>query len=146
MRSYAGLTQAGEHGYASTVAGHLANLYVVVGRYAEADHYATLAQEMSSPDDIDARARGLRSKARVLASRGDHAQALDLVAQAIAIVDATDYLDLRGETYVDLAEVRLSTGDAARARSAFETARSAFLGKGVSVEVARVDQRLQEMR
>jgi tetratricopeptide (TPR) repeat protein len=145
LHSFNGLTEAGEHGYASTVAGHLANLYVIIGRYAEAERYATLAEEMSSPDDIDARARSLRSSARVAASRGDAERALDLARQAAAMVDVTDYLDLRGETYVDMAECRLSAGDDAGARGALEAAQAMFLSKGVSVEVARVAHRLQEL-
>ena len=145
VSSFTGLTEAGERGFSSTVAGHIANLYVITRRFDEAEHYAVQAREMAPPDDIDAQTRGLRSLARVHAVRGDCEEALNLARQAVAMVDATDYLDLRGETYIDLGEVLLAAGDLQGAREALAIARSNFEAKGITVEAGHVARRLAEL-
>ena len=145
VHSFNGLTEAGEQGFASTVAGHIANLYVIVGRFDDAEHYAVQAQEMAPPDDIDAQARGLRSRARVLAARGDTQAGLALVRQAVAMVDATDYMDLIGETHADLGEVLLATGNTDAARAALHVALTNFEAKGITVETQRIARRLAQI-
>ena len=143
--AYGSLFAAGERGYAATMAGHVANLYMDRGRLDEAERYARLGQELAPSDDIDAQARGLKAQARILAARGQLAAALQLARQAKTIVDATDYLSLRAETYADLAEVLLAAGNLREARAALETARSHFEAKGITVEAQRVAGRLAEL-
>jgi predicted ATPase/class 3 adenylate cyclase len=145
MESFTGLNEAGERGFASTVAGHLANLYVIMGRFADAEHYAVITRDLATADDIDAQARGLKAEARVLAARGDVEAGLRLARQAVAITEPTDYLELRGETYADLAEVLLAAGDRAASSEAFSQAIRFFTAKGALVQASRTTRRLAEV-
>ena len=140
-----GLIGVGEHGFAATVAGTTANLYVLAGRYGEAEHYADMAQNLAATGDVDAQARSLRARARSLAARGETEASLGLARQAQAIVEATDYLNLRGETYSDLAEVLLAAGDLAAARGALGAALAEFEAKGITVEANRTTRRLEQL-
>ena len=44
-------------------------------------------------------------RAKVLARRGDYAEAIRLAHEAVDIGDGTDLLDMQGDAYADLAEV-----------------------------------------
>jgi hypothetical protein len=44
-------------------------------------------------------------RAKVLARRGEHAEADRLAREAVALSDETDQLDTQGDAYADLAEV-----------------------------------------
>jgi class 3 adenylate cyclase/tetratricopeptide (TPR) repeat protein len=143
--SYEALTEAGERGYASTIAGQLADLYVETGRIDDADHYAQLARELASADDVDAQTRSLCVQARVMTARGQTQAALAAAAAAVAMIERTDYLELKGKAYLDLAEVRLAAGDRAGATTALETAAANFEAKGATFLVARARGRLAEL-
>ena len=69
-----------------------------------------------------------QARAKVLARRGDHAEAERLAREAVAIAESTDFLNEQADTYADLAEVlsvagraqeaALALGQALRMRSA----------------------------
>ena len=46
-------------------------------------------------------------KAKVLARRGEHAEAQRLTREAVTIGDDSDLLDMQGDAYADLTEVLL---------------------------------------
>ena len=78
-------------------------------------------------------------KAKVLARRGEHAEAERLAREAVAIGDETDMLDAQGDAYADLAEVLLLAGKPDEAAGALEQALERYERKGnlVSAERAR---------
>jgi len=78
----------------------------------------------------------------VLAHRGEHERALELVREAVALVTPTDYLVLRGETYADLAEVLLVAGDTDGAANALRQSLRNFEEKQAIAPATRVRDRL----
>ncbi len=143
--AYAGLTETGERGFASTIAGQLADVEFRLGNLDEAERYALLAREMAPLDDVDAQARGLRALARVLAARGEFGAAREHGLRAVAIVEPTDYSQLRGDTFADLAEVRLAAGEQDAGIEALHRALATFEAKGATVLAGNVRRRLDEL-
>jgi class 3 adenylate cyclase/tetratricopeptide (TPR) repeat protein len=143
--AYVGLAEAGERGFASTVVGLLADVHIQLGRWDDAEREALLAREMAPTDDVDAQARGMRAQARVLAHRGETSKALGLVREAVAMVEPTDYLELRGETYADLAEVLSAAGDTDGAASALRESLRNYEEKQAAAPAARIGARLDQL-
>jgi tetratricopeptide (TPR) repeat protein len=85
-------------------------------------------------------------KAKVLARRGEHAEAELLAHEAVAICDKTDLLDAQGDVYADLAEVLVLTGKPTEAASALEQALERYKRKGNLVSTQRAQARLAELR
>ncbi len=72
--------------------------------------------------------RGAQAKA--LAAEGQTEQAEALAAEAVELVGASDFLNLRGGALLDLAEVLWSGGRLREARAAAEQAQGLFSEKG----------------
>ena len=81
-------------------------------------------------------------RAKVLARRGEHAEAERLAREAVAIGDETDMLDAQGDAYADLAEVLLLAGKRDEAAAALEQALERYERKGNVVMAARTRDRL----
>jgi tetratricopeptide (TPR) repeat protein len=143
LDAYQNLRDAGDLGFSSTIAGMLAHLYVAQGRFAEAERYARICRETATDDDVDAQARGLAATARVLAARGELEAAEAGIREAVAIVERTDYLELRGEILCDLAEVLGSGGRWRDAADALRRAAENFDAKGAIFKADRVRRRLE---
>jgi tetratricopeptide (TPR) repeat protein len=85
-------------------------------------------------------------RAKVLARRGEHAEAERLAREAVAICDQTDRLDSQGDVYADLAEV-LSLADRPKeAAEALEQALERYERKGNLVSTQRAQTRLAELQ
>jgi class 3 adenylate cyclase/tetratricopeptide (TPR) repeat protein len=126
--------EMGERGYLSTRAAELAekSLYVQ-GKYDEAERFANLGRETGSSDDIETQARWRGAQAKVFARHGDFEAAERLAREAVELVAPTDFLELRGDVLMDVAEVfRLATRDE-DAASAAQRAREAYEAKGMVV-------------
>jgi predicted ATPase/class 3 adenylate cyclase len=130
----------GERGYSSSVAAFLARALYGQGRLDEAEEAALRALESASSDDIFSQALARGTRAKVLASRGAHAEAEQLAREAVALVEETDALDLRGGALLDLADVLALAGRSGDAAACAEEARQLFERKGnvVSAERARL--------
>ena len=85
-------------------------------------------------------------RAKVLARRGEHAEAERLAREAVAICEETDMLDAQGDAYADLAEVLLLAGRADEAAAALEQALERYERKGNVVMAARTRDRLEALR
>ena len=85
-------------------------------------------------------------KAKLLARRGEHAEAERLAREAVAIGEETDMLDAQGDVYADLAEVLLLTGKPEEAGAALEQARERYDRKGNRVSAQRARERLAELQ
>ena len=99
--------ELGQKGYLSTAAGNLAQALYGVDRLEEAEAWAGRAAELGASDDATTGLLWRQVKAKVLARRGEHAEAEQLAHEAIAIGEATDFLNAQGDVYTDLAEVLL---------------------------------------
>jgi tetratricopeptide (TPR) repeat protein len=110
---YEFLEAIGERGRRSTIAAQLAEALYRLDRKAEAEHFADLSLELTSPDDIASQARGRAVKAKLLAAKGDYEAADHLAREAVGLSDDTDDLFQRGQVLMALAEVlRLGGRDA----------------------------------
>ena len=79
-------------------------------------------------------------RAKVLARRGEHAEAERLAREAVAIGEKTDMLNAQGDAYADLAEVLLLGGQADEAAAALEQALDRYERKE-NLVMARTDAR-----
>jgi tetratricopeptide (TPR) repeat protein len=142
LSAFENMTARGDTGFSSTVAGYLAELYVELGRFDDAERYARIALDTSQPDDVEAKAQGYSQLARVQAARGEMVDAEANARRAVAISEQTDYLGRRGETQSDLAEVLATAGRRDEAIEAYERAIDNFQAKGATAKVERARRRL----
>src|SRR5436190_6602544 len=99
------LEQLGEKGFLSTRAAFLAHSLCAQGRYKEAVPFIEVAAEKGSDDDRATQTLWRSARAKVLARDGNVVKALALAREAVAIIAETDWLNLRGDALLDLAEV-----------------------------------------
>jgi class 3 adenylate cyclase/Flp pilus assembly protein TadD len=109
-RDYEALEAMGERYVFASVAGLLARVLYEQGRFDEAGSLSETVESLSSPEDLDAQAlwRGVRAK--VLARRGEGAEALRLAEETLALRRQAESPDLEAEALADLAEVQRLTG------------------------------------
>ena len=112
----------------------LAQARFALGKYGEASEVAEIAA--SSANAIE-RALGLGVLARIRARKGDAAAAQEMIEEAVAIVERTDFLFDRGTVFLDRAEVMEMLGRDEEARAARERALEMFGKKGDLVSAAR---------
>ena len=124
LNSYEQMSATGDLGFSSTTASNLASLYIDMRRFDDAERYAQIALQTSSPDDVEPQGAGRKVMAGVLANRGDLEAAKRLAHEAVAIAEATDYLTLRGDALDQLAEVLLAGRTGFRGPRGLATRRS----------------------
>ena len=137
--------ELGEKGYFSTAAGYLAQALYGVDRLEEAEAWAGRAAELGASDDATTGLLWRQVRAKVLARRGEHAEAEQLAHEAIAIGEATDFLNGQGDGYADLAEVLLLGGKRVDAAAALEQALERYQRKENLVSAERTRARLDEL-
>ncbi len=131
--------EMGEQGFQSTVAALLAHALLRQGRLDEAEAMVTLSDRAGAEDDVSTQVIGRSAQARVLASRGQVDEAERVARDAVERSEATDDLNMRADTLVDLGEVLDAAGDREGAVSAFDSALGLYEEKGnaAAVEVTR---------
>jgi tetratricopeptide (TPR) repeat protein len=138
--------ELGEKGFQSGAAGKLAQALYALDRLEEADAWASRAAELGASDDATTQFLWRQVRAKVLARRGEHAEAERLAREAVAVGEETDMLDAQGDTYADLAEV-LSLADRPKeAAEALEQALERYERKGNRVSTQRAQTRLAELQ
>src|SRR2546430_17468099 len=100
------------------------------GEPEEADTWADRSAELGASDDALTQMLWRQAKAKVLARRGEHAEAERLAREAVAIGEDSDFLDGQGDAFDDLAEVLVVRGKADAAAEALEQALERFERKG----------------
>jgi hypothetical protein len=85
-------------------------------------------------------------RAKVLARRGEHAEAERHAREAVAVGEGTDWLDGQGDTYADLGEVLMLAGKPTEAAAALEQALARYQRKGNLVSTQRTQARLAELQ
>ena len=143
--AYEEMSATGDMAFSSTTAGNLAKLYVDMARFDDAERYAQVALETSTSDDFEAQSAGRAAMARVLAARGQHAQAETLAREAVELTERTDQLTARGFTLTSLGEVLAAAGKRREASDAMRRALGNFDAKGATVQADRTRRRLAEL-
>jgi class 3 adenylate cyclase/tetratricopeptide (TPR) repeat protein len=137
-RGFEALEAMGERGVLSIVAAELARSLYVLGLDEEAERSTHVSEERAGARDATAQISWRAVRALILARRGEVEAAEALAREAVALVERTDGLNLRGRTLVDLAEVLASAGRADEARPFLEQALEAFEQKGNLVSAGKV--------
>src|SRR6266540_5681129 len=136
------LDELGEQSQLSTAAGMLAQALYALDRLEEADAWAGRAVELGASDDAFTQMLWRQVRAKVLARRGEHGEAERLAREAVAIGEATDFLNGRGDACADLAEVFELAGQRDEATAALEEALALYERKGNLVMAERTKDRL----
>ncbi len=139
-------TSWGNRPRSRTAAGKLAQALYALDRLDEADAWAGRAAELGASDDALTQMLWRQVRAKVLARRGEHAEAEQLAREAVAIGEETDLLDAQGDTHADLAEVLLLTDKSHEAAAALGQARARYERKGNLVSTQRAETRLAELQ
>jgi tetratricopeptide (TPR) repeat protein len=132
----------GETGYNATHTTYLALILCDQGRFDEAETWATRTRELAAEDDFHAQAGWRMAQARVLSHRGEHEDATALAAEAVPLLEPSDYLKTRAEGHEVHGMVLAAAGRVNEARAAFDEALDLFDRKGVVPAIARVRERL----
>ena len=135
--------EIGETGFRSTVGTLLAAALFELGQDVEAEQLVDEVESFVASDDFDPQARLRWVRALILARRGEAAEAERLVREAVALVDATDYGEIRADAHVAYARVFEAAGKPEEARKAWQTALELYERKGVQVVAARVREHLE---
>jgi class 3 adenylate cyclase/tetratricopeptide (TPR) repeat protein len=136
-RGYEALEVLGESGVRSTTAAFLARALALQGRLDEAERIAEVSAQTGSQDDIYTQVVWRGALARVLAQRGELVRAEQLAREAVARGAETDFLNLRGESLLDLAEVLGAAGREPDAHAVAVEALELFEAKGSTVLAER---------
>jgi tetratricopeptide (TPR) repeat protein len=138
--------ELGEQSFLPHAAGNLAQALYALDRLDEADAWASRAAELGASDDAWKELLWRQVWAKVLARRGEHAEAERLAREAVALCEETDMLDAQGDAYADLAEVLLLGGKADEAAAALEQALERYKRKENRVSAQRAQERLAELQ
>jgi tetratricopeptide (TPR) repeat protein len=138
------LAAVGESYARSSLAGLLAHALWALGRYDEADRYASIAEELADPDDVDSQVIWRSVKAKLLARRDDAARAIELAESARAMAATTDDIDRQADVLRDLAEVYALIGDEQAEGPALRQALELYERKGNRAQAGRIRLRLTE--
>jgi class 3 adenylate cyclase/tetratricopeptide (TPR) repeat protein len=114
------LRDIGETGVLSTLAAMQAKALYLLGRRNEMEAAITLAQETGAPNDIATQAEWRYVAAMAAADDGRTDEAERLIREAVAMVEPTDFLELRGDTFEALAHVEARAGRTEGWRSALQ--------------------------
>jgi class 3 adenylate cyclase/tetratricopeptide (TPR) repeat protein len=134
--------ELGQQSFLPGAAANLAQALYALDRLDEADAWASRAAELGASDDVWNELLWRRVLAKVLARRGQHAEAERLAREAVAVCEETDMLDAQGDAYADFAEVLLLGGKTDEAVTALEQALERYERKGNLVMAGRARARL----
>jgi tetratricopeptide (TPR) repeat protein len=138
--------EIGERSFASTAAGILAQALYELDRLDEAEEWASRADKLGASDDAITQMLWRQVRAKVLARRGEHAEAERLARDALAIGAETDMLNPVADTYADLGEVLALASRADEAAAAFAEALARYERKENLVMAERMRARLTELQ
>jgi class 3 adenylate cyclase/tetratricopeptide (TPR) repeat protein len=128
-----GLGELGERGFRSTVGATLGWALVEQDRLDEAEQIVSEAEEIGSSDDPATMLYVLTTRARIASRRGEHERAVALANEAIAVVDAAEYVAMHIEARIALGLVLIRAGRPAEARAPLTEALERAEAKGALV-------------
>jgi ATP/maltotriose-dependent transcriptional regulator MalT len=131
------LGRMGERSWYCSLASFVAESLYVQGRYNEAYEWTVRSEEAAGKADLEAQADFRAVRAKILARRGEFADAERLAREAIEIGAPGEELDHEGDAYFDLAEVLRLSGRTAEAADALRRAIQQWHLKGNVVSVGK---------
>jgi tetratricopeptide (TPR) repeat protein len=135
------LRSAGDKSYLSTAAAVLAEALVELGRIDEAEEWTRVSEETGSSDDLATQFGWRTQRARVLARRGEYAEAERLAREALAMIEARPAgrpgISWLGDVLLWLADVLRVIGKVPEAREAAEGALETYELKGHIPKIAK---------
>jgi tetratricopeptide (TPR) repeat protein len=142
-RDYETLERMGETNYISTTAALLAEVLYRQGDLDGALDHTKISEDLAAQDDVTSQFRWRGVRAKVLAARGDAAEAEKLARSAVELIQASDDVNSQGEALADLAEVLRLAGRTTEAAESAREALALFETKGntVSAAIARATVR-----
>jgi ATP/maltotriose-dependent transcriptional regulator MalT len=144
-RDYETLDRMGETNYISTTAALLSEVLYRQGDLDGADEYTRISEELAAADDVSSQFRWRGVRAKVLATRGQAAEAEKLAREAVAVIQPSDDPNSHGDALIDLAEVLRIAGRPAEAAEAARDALALFEAKGNTVSAALARATVQEL-
>jgi class 3 adenylate cyclase/tetratricopeptide (TPR) repeat protein len=138
--------ELGDRGFLANAAGTLAQALYAIDRLEEADAWVGRAAELGASDDAWTQMLCRQVRGKVLARRGEHAEAQRLAGEAVTIGDDTELIDIQASAYADLAEVLFLGGKHDEAAAALEQAFERYERKGNLVMAGRMRDRLSALR
>jgi class 3 adenylate cyclase/tetratricopeptide (TPR) repeat protein len=140
------LQSVGARSELSTYAPMLGRVLFRLGDYDQAELLAAQGRELGAPEDPTTQALWRQLQGRVLAQRGEHAEAERLGREAVGIADSTDMLWFQGDAYSDLAEVLETAGRPEKAIVAWREALDRYERKQIIPLARRVRERLAALQ
>jgi DNA-binding SARP family transcriptional activator len=143
---YEALERIGEEGYRSTIAAFLARALYAQGRYAEAEELTITSNEAAGVDDMVSQIGWRCVRAPVLARRGKRDEAERIAREALALADETEFLEMRADARVALAEVLGLAERPDESARALAEAAELYEAKGIVVLATRTRALLEAPR
>jgi class 3 adenylate cyclase/tetratricopeptide (TPR) repeat protein len=138
--------ESGNMGMAAPVAALCAHALLAQGRDEEAFPFTELSEKNVASDDVDTQALSRRALAKLLAHRGDLAEAERLATEALELAGTTDDLNSHGDALCDLAEILVASGRTDEAVAMVEQALARYERKQNIVMAERARARLADLK
>ena len=140
---YEALGNLGEIGHRASVAAMLARTLHAAATRRRRTSLAREVEATASEHDLWSQALYRLTRARLLVDAGAVGEAERVARDALAIVEPTDLLDLRGDVLLELATVLRSGGRADEARECIQAGIELYEAKGNVVAVERARAQLE---
>ena len=134
-RGYEAFEKMGELANLSTLAAMLAQALYAQGRDEEALRLTETSEAAAAEEDLHTQVQWRAARAKVLARAGQLEEAVALARGAVELGGRTDFLVMRGNAALDLAEVLLLAGRADESVAAAREAVALYERKGASQAV-----------
>ena len=131
------LDQMGETSNSADLAALLAQALHAQGYADDALRFSEISEQAAGSGDLSPQVQWRAARAKVLAGCGQTSQAETLAREAVALAAESDFLVLRGDTLMDLAEVLRLVGRPSEAAPAVEEALRLYEQKGNTVSAGR---------
>jgi tetratricopeptide (TPR) repeat protein len=145
-KDYRTLDEMGERNYLSTTAGLLAEVLYRQGRLADAAEFAANCRALAAADDVSSQFHWRCVEAKLCGRNAAHERADALIRAALDLIGESDFLNLQGNGYMDLAEVCRLRGDTGQALDALARASERFEAKGNIVSARSAAVAAAELR
>jgi class 3 adenylate cyclase/tetratricopeptide (TPR) repeat protein len=135
----------GDIGYRGVAISQLASSLCTLGRLDEALELAETAEALTASDDVAAQMLWRQARGRILARRGDHAEAERLAREAVALAEDTDMVNFHADALAAAAEISGLGGRTNEAHAQLEQALALYEQKGNLVAAASTRRGLETL-
>jgi len=139
------LEELGDVGYRGVAMSQLASSLCSLRRFDEAIELTVTAEAVTANDDVAGQMLWRQARARILARRGDHAEAKRLLRDAVALVGETDMVNFHADSLADFAEIDRLAGRKDEACEHLDQALALYEKKGNLAAAAAVRRELDRL-